>query len=82
MLLRTEVAGLDEIGNAPEVKQAVFQWRAGEGQALGGLELLHRLGDLRGRILDELGLIQDDCAKGKLLQRLQVPPQERVVRDD
>ena len=59
MLLVAEVAGLDEIHDAPQIEQAVLQRRAGERQAVLGLQLLDRLGDLRAGVLDELRLVQD-----------------------
>ena len=39
MFLVAEVTGLDEIGDAPQVHEPVFQRRACKGQALVGLEL-------------------------------------------
>ncbi len=82
MLLRAEVAGLDEIHDAPQIEQAVFQRSAGQRQPLIGLQLLHRLRDLRGRILDELRFIQYHGAEGELLQRLKITAKQRVIRHD
>ena len=53
MFLVAQIPGLNEIGNAPKIEQPVFQRRAGKRQALRGFELLYRLGDLRGGILDD-----------------------------
>ncbi len=82
MFLRAEITGLDEIHDAPQIEQAIFQRRAGEREALIGFQLLHRLRDLRRRVLDELRFVENDRAEGKLLQRFQVAPQQRVIRHD
>ena len=82
MLLVAEVAGLDEIHDAPQIEQAVLQRRAGERQAVLGLQLLHRLRDLRAGVLDELRLVENHRAERELLQLLQVAPQQRVVGHD
>jgi len=39
LLLVAEVAGLDEVHNAPKIEQPVLEGRAGEGQPVVGLEL-------------------------------------------
>ena len=82
LLLVAEVAGLDEIDDAPQVEQAVLQRRAGQRQAVLGLQLLDRLRHLRAGVLDELRLVQNHRAEGELLQLLQVAPQQGVVGDD
>ena len=82
MFLGAEVAGLDEINDAPEIEQAIFQRRAGQGEALLGFQLLDRLGHLRARVLDELRFVEDDRAEGEFLQSFQVAPQQGVVGDD
>ena len=82
MFLVAEVTGLDEIHDAPQIEQPVFQRRAGQRQAVLGLQLLDRLGDLRAGVLDELRLVQNRRAEGELLQLLQVAPQQGVVGDD
>ena len=79
LFLIAEVAGLDEIHDAPQIEQPVFQRRAGERQAVLGLELLDRLRDLRAGILDELRLVQNHRAEREFLQFLQIAPQQRVV---
>ena len=81
-LLAAEVAGLNEVHDAPEVEQTVFQRRAGEGQMLIGLQLFDGVGDLGIRILDELGLVQNDDTEGKFLQCLQIAAQQGVVGHD
>ena len=82
LFLVAEVAGLDEIHDAPQIEQPVFQRRAGERQAVLGLQLLDRLRDLRAGILDELRLVQNHRAEGELLQLLQVAPEQRVIGHD
>jgi len=62
LFLIAEVAGLDEIHDAPQIQQPVFERCAGEGQAVFGLELLDRLRDLRARILM-------NCASSKIAAR-------------
>ena len=82
MLLVAEVAGLYEIHDAPQIEQPVFQRRAGEREALVGLDLLHGLRDLRVRVLDELRFVEHHDAKSELVQLLLVAPQQGVVGDD
>ncbi len=80
LLLVAEIAGLDKIHDAPQIQQPVFQRRAGERQLVLGLQLLHRLRDLRAGIFDELRLVQNRRAEGEFLQLLQIAPQQRVIR--
>src|ERR1035441_2398286 len=47
-------------------EQAVLRRRASQRQTVLGLQLLHRLGDLRPGVLDELRLVQDSGAERKL----------------
>ncbi len=82
LVLVAEVAGLDEIHDAPQIQQAVFQRRAGERQPVLGLHLLDRARNLRAGILDELRLVQNHRAEGEFLQLLQVAPEQRVIGHD
>ena len=82
LFLRAEIAGLDEIHDAPQIEQAVFQRRAGERDLVFALQLLDRLRDLRAGVLDELRLVQDHGAEGEFMQFLQVAAEQGVVRDD
>src|ERR1043166_4819548 len=75
MFLRAEITGLDEIDNAPQVEEPVFQRRAGKREPLVGPQLLHRLRDLRRRVLDELRFVEHDGGELKFLQFRQVAPQ-------
>src|SRR6185436_13422346 len=70
MLLIAEVAGLDEVHDAPQIQQPVFERRAGEGELVLALELLHGLRDLRAGVLDELRLVENHRAERELLQLL------------
>ena len=81
-MLAAQIAGLDKIDDAPEVEQAVFQRRAGDGQAAFSFELFDGLGDLGVGVFDELGFVEHDGAEGVFLEFLQVAPQESVVGDD
>ena len=69
------------LGIAQVAMEKTLQY-ARERQALLGLQLLYRLGNLRAGVLDELRLIEDRRAESELLQFLQVASQQRVVRDD
>ena len=82
MILAAEVAGLDEIHDAPQVEQAVFERRAGQSEALIGAELFDRLSDLGGGIFDELGLVENDGAELEFLEGLEVAPEQGVIGDD
>ena len=82
IVLRTEIAGLDEIHDTPEIEQPVFQRRAREGETLIGSKLFHRLRHLRGRVLDELRLVEDDGAELEFLQRFKIAAEQGVVGDD
>ena len=82
LVLVAEVAGLDEIHDAPQIEQPVFQRRAGERQPVLGLDLLDRARNLRAGIFDELRLVQNHRAEGELLQLLQVAPEQRVIGHD
>ena len=82
MFLVAEVTGLDEIHDAPQIEQPVFQRRAREREAMLGLELLDRLCDLRAGILDELRLVQNRRPERKFLQLLQIAPEQGVVGHD
>ena len=82
LFLIAEIAGLDEIHDAPQIEQAVFQRRAGERDFIFAFQLLHRLRDLRAGIFDELRLVQNHRAERKFLQLLQIAPEQRVIRHD
>ena len=82
LFLVAEIAGLDKIHDAPQVQQPVFQRRAGERDAVLGLELLDGLRDLRAGIFDELRLVENHRAERKFIQLFQIAPQQRVIRDD
>ena len=74
MILVTEVVGLHEINDAPEVEHSVLDRGAGQGQLVVGLELLNRLSHLRAGVLDELRLIKHNGTKGELGQVVEITP--------
>src|SRR5204863_1984904 len=82
VVLRTEITRLNEIHDAPEIEQPVFERRASQREALIRAKLLDRESHLGRWILDELRFVEDDGAEFKLLERLQVAAQQRVVGDD
>ena len=77
-----EITRLDEIHDAPQIEQPIFQRRAGQRQALLGLQLLDRLRDLRAGVFDELRFVENHRAEREFLQLFQVAPQQRVIGDD
>src|SRR5713101_4631698 len=79
LFLIAEVAGLDEIDDAPEIQQAIFQGRTRQRQPVFGLQLLHRLRDLCSGIFDELRFVQYEGAESELLQFFKVAPQQGVI---
>ncbi len=81
-LCTAQIVGLHKIHDTPQVKQPILQGRSGKRQPMLALHLLDALGDLCARILDELGLVEDQRAEIKFLQFLQVSPQQRIVGDD
>ena len=82
MVLRAQITRLNEIHDAPEVEQAVFQRRAGQREALVGAKLFDRLGDLRGGVFNELSLVEDDGAELEFLKRCQIAPEQGVIGDN
>ena len=75
LFLVAEVAGLDEIHDAPQIEQPVFQRGAGERDFIFALQLLDRLRDLRTGIFDELRLVQNHGAEGKFMELLEIATQ-------
>ncbi len=82
MFFIAEIARLHEVHNAPQIEQAIFQGRAGEGEADFAGKLLHRLGDLRAGVFDELRFVENNGVEFIALQVLEVAPEQRVVGDD
>ena len=79
LFLIAEITGLDEISDAPEVQQSIFQGCARQRQPVLGLELLHRLRDLCSGIFDELRFVQYERAESELLQLFEVTPQQGII---
>ena len=59
LVARPEVAGHEEIENAPKLRQAILDRRSRQGEAHVGIKALRALSDLRFRILYILGLIKN-----------------------
>lgn len=56
---RAEEVGVEEVEDGPEVVEAVFDGGAGEGETVRGREGAGGLGLTGGRVLDELGFVED-----------------------
>lgn len=56
---RAEEVGVKEVEDGPEVVEAVFDGGAGEGETVRGREGAGGLGLTGGRVLDELGFVED-----------------------
>lgn len=80
--LGSQVSGLDEIDDAPEIEQSVFQGCSSEGEAVVSTELFDRLGDLGGRVFDELRFVEDDGTELEFLKGGQVAAEQGIIGDD
>ena len=78
-LARLQVTGVEEMHDRPQLRQAVFHRRAGQGQAKIGRKLAHRLRLLGRWVLDVLGLIQDHAQPGDGLHRLGIAAGDGVA---
>ena len=81
LLGRAEQAGVDEIEDRPQVKEAVLDGGAGEGDPRASLELLGRFRLLGGRVLDGLRLVEHDQVPRRAQQPGE-PQQGSVAGDD
>jgi hypothetical protein len=81
-LLRAQIAGVEELHDGPQFREAVFDRRAGEGDAIAGRQAPDGLGLLGAGVLDLLRLVQYDPGPLDFLQRLLVPAGQRVGADD
>jgi hypothetical protein len=59
-LLVPRKAGQQEVELAPQLAEVVFQRRAGQAQAMPGVDLAHRFGAAALRILDGLRLVKNE----------------------
>ena len=75
-----EQAGIEEIEEAPEIAGTVFDWRAGQSDAHGGLQGLHRLRGAAAAVFDGLRFIENDHAPG-VREPGVGPLQELIGRD-
>ena len=53
-----EQSGHEEVENAPQFAQPVFDWRAGQSEAMVGRDLFDRFGHLCGMVFDVLRLVE------------------------
>ncbi|MNF55239.1 hypothetical protein D3C84_366940 [compost metagenome] len=77
-----EPAGHEEVEQRPEFAQVVFQRRAGQAQALPGLQLAGGQRGLAARILDVLRFVENQQLIGLRRQRLEVARQQGVGGQD
>ena len=82
VLLRPQIARIQEVHDRPQLGEAVLHRGAGEGQAEVGREATHGLGLLGRRVLDVLRLVQDDLAPAHLRQQVRVAAHQAVAGDD
>ena len=75
-------AGVGEVEDRPEVAEAVLDRRAGEGEPGAGGQAAELLGGVVGRVLDGLGLVEDDAVPLDGLERLDVADGGAVGGDD
>ena len=79
---RADEPGVGEVEDRPQVAEAVLDRRAGEGEPGAGRDAAQLLRGLVGRVLDGLGLVEDDAVPGQLGQRLDVAHRGAVGGDD
>src|SRR5689334_7321694 len=72
MVLVAEVGVLDEIHNALQIEQPIFERRASESKTMLGFQLFDELSDLRAGIFDELCLVENHGAESEFLQFLKI----------
>ena len=77
-----EDAGHGKAEDAPEIEQAILDGRAGEGEAVIGLQRAGGLGGLRVGVLDVLRLVEDRGLPGDLRDGRRKRAELRVVDDD
>src|SRR5581483_2990748 len=65
-------AGVGEVEDRPQVAEAVLHRRTGEGQPAAGRDAAQLLGRVAGRVLDRLGLVDDEPGPVDLGQLLDV----------
>ncbi len=78
----TEETRRDEVEDRPDLAQAVLDGCPAQGETTIRAQALGRARRGAQRVLDLLGLVDDDVAPVDLLEHLLVAPQERVARDD
>ena len=76
-----QVAGHEEVEEAPEIEDRVFQRGAGQHQPVFRSDGLHGLGVLRAAVFDVLGLVEHRRVEGVSPVLLDVASQQRVAGD-
>jgi hypothetical protein len=82
VVLFAEIGRLDEINDAPEVEESVFERSASESETLSGAKLFDGEGDLGAGIFNELGFVQNNGLEGEFLQGGEVAAEQGVIGDD
>ena len=80
--LGAEEAGLREGEETPEIKEAVFDGRTGQGDAVGGGDGARDGGGLAGRVFDELSLVENDSIPVVAVKPRGVKAELSVVDDE
>src|SRR5271165_4296758 len=76
--LGSEQTGLHEGKDRPEIAQRIFHGRAGQRQTVIGAQSAHDAGDLRGRVLRVLRLVENQRTEMVLRELFGVEPGQRV----
>ena len=78
----TQPAGHQEVEDRPKLAQVVFHWRAGQAQALVGLQLVDGECGLAGAALDVLRLVQHQYMPGLAAQVFEIAWHQGVGGQD
>src|SRR5262249_26022231 len=82
LLRATEDAGSARLEQRPELVQVVLDGGAAEAEPMPRVELAYGLVRAAPRILDSLRFVEDESVKRLLFERLDVPDEDRVGRQD
>src|SRR5713101_6682426 len=78
----SEHARIKELEQTPEVVYAILDWRSRQSQTMLRFKQPRRLRGLRGRILDGLSFVEDDCVEWDVLQQQDIAAQRAVRRQN
>src|SRR5690606_13330018 len=81
LLGATQEPGHGELEQRPELGEVVLDGRPGQREPVTGLERAHRDARLAARVLDRLGLVEDDVMVRPLREPLEIPQQDGVAGD-